>query len=311
MPSPRTAAPYETAPRPSTAPREPAAGERAKVRISGIVNTRNEAQNIRYAVSSLTTWCDEVIVMDQESTDDTAAIARAAGATVLTHPHTGYVEAARQAAVDAAGGEWLMILDADEIVPPALGPILRGIAQRGAADLVMIPRKNIILGRWLRYGQWWPNRKPRLFRRDAVEIRDVIHSGLVPRADARRLSIPGREDHALWHYSYDSFDDLMEKTNRYTTVEARQRKRLRRASVRGLFRGAVKSFWGEYIRGGGLRDGSTGLSVAVIRAFYRFLIEVKTWDEPARLSRLAEYEDSKAQLLGLDVSDDGAVAAPR
>ncbi len=286
-----------------------AATAERQVLISGIINTRNEAQNIRYAVSSLTSWCDEVIVMDQESTDGTAIIARAAGATVLSHAHTGYVEAARQAAVDAALGEWLMILDADEIVPPMLGPLLRDISRGDAADIVMIPRKNIILGRWLRYGQWWPNRKPRFFRRGAVHIRDVIHSGLVPHIDAKRLPIPAREDVALWHYSYDSFDDLLEKTNRYTTVEARQRAKVRRTTARGMFRSAIKSFWREYVRGGGVRDGMTGLSVAVVRAFYRFLVEVKSWDESARRTRLADYEDSKARLLGLDSSDADTVAA--
>ncbi|MBA3436329.1 MAG: glycosyltransferase, partial [Chloroflexi bacterium] len=93
----------------------------ATAKISGIINTRNEAANIRYSVASLVSWCDEVIVMDQESDDGTAEIARAAGATVLSHPHTGFVEPARAAAVDSATGDWLMILDADEIVPPALG----------------------------------------------------------------------------------------------------------------------------------------------------------------------------------------------
>ncbi len=283
----------------------------ATAKISGIINTRNEAANIRYSVASLVGWCDEVIVMDQESEDGTAEIARAAGATVLSHPHTGFVEAARAAAVDIATGDWLMILDADEIVPPALGPLLRDIAESGRADVVMIPRKNIILGEWLQYGQWWPNRKPRFFRRDALSISDRIHAGLVPQPGARRLLLPEAEDGALWHFSYDSLEDLVEKTNRYTSVEARQRVgRSRPMSAKRLFRGAAKSFWREYVRGGGRRDGHAGLLVAVIRSFYWFLMVGKTWDEPARRTRLEAYERSKAQLLGLDVVTPPSAAAP-
>jgi len=285
------------------------------VRISGIINTRNEATNIRYSVASLASWCDEVIVMDQDSADGTVEIARAAGASVLSHPHTGFVEAARKAAVDAATGDWLMVLDADELVPPDLGPVLRAIAERGETDVVMVPRKNIILGRWLRYGQWWPNRKPRFFRRDAMDINDRIHAGLAPQPGARRLLLPEREDQALWHFSYDSLEDLLEKTNRYTSVEARQRVgRSRPMSTQRLFRGAARSFWREYVRGGGRQDGHTGLIVAVIRSFYWFLMVGKTWDEPARRSRPHEYELAKARLLGLEpgtgTDEDAAGDAP-
>ena len=189
------------------------------------------------------------------------------------------------------------------------------MAERGETDVVMVPRKNIILGRWLRYGQWWPNRKPRFFRRDSMDINDRIHAGLAPQPGARRLLLPEREDQALWHFSYDSLEDLLEKTNRYTSVEARQRVgRSRPMSTQRLFRGAARSFWREYVRGGGRQDGHTGLIVAVIRSFYWFLMVGKTWDEPARRSRPHEYELAKARLLGLEpgtgTDEDAAGDAP-
>src|SRR4051794_33088630 len=86
-------------------------------RISVVICTYQEAENIRTAVTALA-WCDEVIVVDQHSPDGTGAIARSLGARVVTCERTGYVEAVRQVGIDAASGDWILIVDADEIVHP-------------------------------------------------------------------------------------------------------------------------------------------------------------------------------------------------
>jgi glycosyltransferase involved in cell wall biosynthesis len=270
-------------------------------RITGIINTWQEAGNIRTAIAGVRGWCDEVIVVDQHSPDGTADIAAAEGARVILCEKTGFVEAARRIGIDAADGEWVLALDADEIVHPDLGRELRRIAEADEADVVRIPRKNIILGRWMRYGQWWPNAKPRFFKRDQLIVGDRIHAGLVPAPDARVLELPAREELALWHYSYHSLEDLVEKTNRYTTVEARQAgaKRRKRARPWLMVRETARNLWDEYLSQGGWRDGTAGLAVAVTRAYYRFLSLAKTWDEPAAATRPADYEASKRRLLGL------------
>lgn len=278
--------------------------------ISGVINTWQEAANIRTAIASLRGWCDEIIVVDQHSPDGTAAIAEAEGARVILCERTGFVEAARKLGVDAAAGSWILALDADELVHPDLGRELRRIAETDAADVVRIPRKNIILGRWMRYGQWWPNAKPRFFRREALIVGEKIHAGLVPAPGARVLELPARPEMALWHYSYHSLEDLVEKTNRYTSIEARQAGARRRARARPvrMLREAGRSFWDEYLARQGYRDGTAALAVAVTRAYYRFLSLAKTWDEPAAVVRLDTYERSKRRLLGLPPMDASAAA---
>src|SRR3990172_3329599 len=117
------------------------------VLISGLINTWNEADTIRYAVESLKTWCDEVLVVDQQSTDATAQIARRCGARVEEVEATGYVEIIREMSVAMTAHDWVMVLDSDEVVHPNLGRRLRQIAESGEANVVRIPRRNVILGR--------------------------------------------------------------------------------------------------------------------------------------------------------------------
>jgi len=269
--------------------------------ITGVINTYQEAGNIRTAIASLRGWCDEIVVVDQHSTDGTREIAAAEGARVLLTEPTGFVEAARQVGIDAAGGTWIVVLDADELVHPELARELRRIAEADALDVVRIPRKNIMLGRWMRYGMWWPNCKPRFFRKGSLVISDRIHMGLRPVAGARILELPWREEMAIWHYSYHSLEDLVEKSNRYSSVEARQAgvKRNRKARPLPMLKAAAENLWDEYIKGRGYRDGTAALTVAVTRAYYRFLVLAKTWDEPGAGDRLAHHEASKRRLLGL------------
>jgi glycosyltransferase involved in cell wall biosynthesis len=257
-------------------------------RISGVVNTFEEAANIRFALGSLLPWCDEVIVVDQLSTDGTAEIAREMGARVHTHERTGFVEPARRFAVDQATGDWILILDADEVVPPALGRRLRAIADADEPiDAVEIPNVNILLGRWTRYGKWWPGRKPRFFRRDALVLSPAIHAGIRPADGARVLELEARKELAIWHFSYHSVRDLVEKANRYSSIQARQRAeaRARKAGIRrpnprrALLAGGSK-LWAEYVMGGGYRDGWAGLVVGLTRAYFGFIERVKQWDEP-------------------------------
>ena len=177
------------------------------VRISGLINTLNEADNIRYAVASLASWCDEVLVVDQMSDDDTVAIAERAGARVVQIPRTGYVEIIRKQSVDMTTGDWVFVLDADEVVHPKLATRLREIAERGEADVVKIPRRNIILGEWLKHGQWWPNDKRRFFHRDRIDVRAEMHGGFHCKPGARELILPPDPEACMWHFSYHTIED--------------------------------------------------------------------------------------------------------
>jgi hypothetical protein len=271
------------------------------VHISGLINTWNEADTIRYAIASLMPWCDEVVVVDQMSADGTADIARRCGARVEQVEPTGYVEIIRKQSVDLTAHDWVMVLDSDEVVHPKLGPRLRAIAENDEADVVRIPRRNIILGRILEHGQWWPNAKRRFFHKDHIDIRVEMHGGFHAAPGAREIMLPLDPEGALWHFSYHSVADLVWKSQRYTTVQAWQRARSgRRPGPRRWFGVAARQAWKEFVKGRAWKDGPPGIAVSTVRVMDRFLVQAKQWDELASEGRAVSYQRMKEELLGLD-----------
>jgi glycosyltransferase involved in cell wall biosynthesis len=287
--------------------------DRRVARISGVLVTLNEAHNIRYALGSLASWCDELIVVDQHSEDGTSDIAREMGAHVFDHERTGIADPARVFAVAQSTGDWVMILDGDEMVPATLGRHLRQFVDgEPAADIVLIPFVNIHLGRWNRAGnQNWPSRKARFFRPGAVEVSGRIHASLTPRPDARKVPADATPEMAIWHFSYPSVEILMEKTDRYTTIQARQAlEKGRRPSghVKWFFGDALRYAWREYIRGRGYRDGTAGMIVTVSRIYYRFLVRAKMWDMLRTDARMRNRDRIRDRLL--HEHEPGATEAP-
>ena len=275
------------------------------VKISGLINTWNEAETIRYAVESLRTWCDEVLVVDQQSSDDTQRIARACGAKVIEVEATGYVEIIREMSVAMTEHDWVMVLDSDEVVHPALGQRLRQIAERGEADVVRIPRRNIILGREMEHGQWWPNAKRRFFHKDHIDIRVEMHGGFHAAPGATEIMLPMDRGCCLWHFSYHNIADVVWKSQRYTTVQAWQRARSgRRPGPRRWFRVALRQAWKEFVKGRAWRDGAPGIAVSVVRIMDRFMVQAKQWDELASQERAREYQRMKESMLGLEHDPD-------
>ena len=270
-------------------------------KISGLINTWNEAETIRYAVESLKTWCNDVLVVDQQSSDRTVEIARACGARVIEVEASGYVEIIRKMSVEMTEHPWVMVLDSDEIVLPALGQRLRQIAETGEADVVRIPRRNMILGKEMEHGQWWPNAKRRFFHKDHIDIRVEMHGGFHAARGATEIMLPLDRDCCLWHFSYHNIADVVWKSQRYTTVQAWQRSRSgRRPGPRRWFKVAARQAWKEFVKGQAWKDGPAGIATSTIRVMDRFLVQAKQWDEAGSHERAAQYQRMKEEMLGLD-----------
>jgi glycosyltransferase involved in cell wall biosynthesis len=270
-------------------------------RISGVIIALNEAHQLHYALGTLVPWCDEVIVVDQHSEDETAAIAERMGATVYQHDRTGGIaDPARRFAVGKATGDWVFILDADEMVPPTLAAHLRAYVEGDPqADVVLVPRANVILGRWLRHGNNWPSRHARFFRPGSLLMTDRIHRSIVPAPGTRRHKLAADPELAIWHFPGGNLSDLVRKVDRYTDIEARQAYgRGKRTHGPGdLLLEAATYFWRQYIRGRGYRDGTMGLAVALTRSYYRVLTAAKLWELPRQAARAAEVSAARDRLL--------------
>jgi glycosyltransferase involved in cell wall biosynthesis len=283
-------------------------------RISGVVIALNEAHQLHYALGTLLPWCDEVIVVDQHSEDDTAAIAERMGATVYQHARTGGIaDPARRFAVGKATGDWILILDADEMVPPTLARHLRRLAESDPpTDVVLVPRANIILGRWLRYGNNWPARHARFFRPGSLLMTDRIHRSITPAPGSRRRKLAADPGLAIWHFPGGDLSDLVRKVDRYTDIEARQayaRGRRARGPADMLVDAAIY-FWRQYVRGRGYRDGTMGLAVALTRTYYRVLAAAKLWELPRREARTKAVTAQRERLLQRWESDSGDHRGP-
>lgn len=279
-----------------------------KPQISVVINTLNEEKNLPYTLRSIQTWADEIVVVDMYSEDRTVEIARDFGAKVYFHERILAFDAARSFAIDQATGDWVLILDADELVPRPLSEELRRIAADGSADVVSIPRLNYISGAPLNYTTWSPryDRHLRFFKKGFLNVSAKIHDFLKPVPEARIMHIPFRHGHVIVHFTYTDVSHFLEKVNRYTTIEAFQA--LERGEVPSLgyaMLRCVKEVVNNLIRRKGYRDGWRGLCQSTFMAFYRILeyfkmIELQTVGNKEAIydvyskeaeSILAQYEE--------------------
>ena len=250
-------------------------------KLSVTVITKNEAADLGAALESVA-WADEIVVVDSESTDDTVTIARKFTSHVTTRPWPGYIDQQNHAA-SLATHDWILSLDADERVTPALA---REIRARMAAPPVhvafRIPRVTWHLGRWIRSTDWYPDRQVRLYdRRFARWTGKYVHESVL--AQGTMGALAGE----LQHFAYRDIADHLETIDRYTTYAARQMSEAgRRAGWLRLAGHPPLAFFRNYIARGGFRDGVPGLVVSSLNAYYVFLKFAKLWEleraEPAR-----------------------------
>lgn len=233
--------------------------------LSACIIAFNEADRIGDCLASLA-FCDEVVVVDSGSTDDTVAIARAAGARVLQRAFDGF-RSQKAFAVSQASHDWVLCLDADERVGDELRAsilVARDAGFAGAAGY-RFNRLDNYFGRFLRHGNAYPDRILRLFdrRRGGWRGEREVHEAATVDGPVRTL----RGD--LVHYPYRSLDQQLEKTQRYARMMAEHDfARGRRATLRKLVLAPAWRFWRGYVLRAGFLDGWHGLVYAYVRANY-------------------------------------------
>jgi glycosyltransferase involved in cell wall biosynthesis len=267
-------------------------------KISVVINTFNEAEVVERLIKSVK-WADEILVCDMNSDDDTALVAKKAGAKVIFIKRQPFVELARNLSISKAKNEWILVLDPDEEVSESLADKLQEIAKtNGVTTVVEIPRKNIIFNKWVKASMWWPDYNIRFFKRDAVKWSNKIH--IKPETIGQGLKLPEEERFAITHYHYNSIDQFLSRLNRYTTIQAKELKESGYSFTwKDLVRKPLSEFLGRFFANRGFEDGLHGLVLSMLQAFSFLIVYLKVWE-------MEEFKDQKIELNDLKVESDEA-----
>ncbi len=259
--------------------------------LSVFVVTLNEESNLQRALTSIHDLSREVVVVDSGSSDATETVARFFGARWHHQDWLGFREQ-KKVALGLCTEPWVFLLDADEELSPKLRSSLIDFFQSSAADShdgAACNRCTRFLGRWIRHGDWYPDRKLRLFRRDKVTL------GGSPEHET--AEVPGpvlRLEGDLHHYSFPTINRYLEKISTFGDVflerelEAGREWSLTKNLTRPVWR-----FFRSYILRLGFLDGFPGLWIAVGNAFMTFVRYSKTFEhERAKLEATRKTESS-------------------
>jgi glycosyltransferase involved in cell wall biosynthesis len=251
------------------------------VKISAVIITKNEAENIADAIRSVD-WADEVLVVDSGSTDNTREIAAGMGAKVIDRLWPGFAKQ-KQFAVDNAANDWIFSLDADERVSPKLKDEILHLKQLDKESLAKgyrIPRLSTYMGRQIRGGGWYPDWQLRFFNRNSGKWKDIAIHESVEMADGARVEKLAGD---ILHHSVNA-DKTAEYHHkmigeRYAPLAAKQMfENGRRTSRFKIYTVGLTTFLHTYFLKAGFRDGFAGFVIARFAAHHAFLKHLLLWE---------------------------------
>lgn len=255
-----------------------------KQSLSVVLSVHNEEKLLEEALKSMKDLADEIVVVDNESTDKTVQIVKKYTKRIYEHKNTpNFLNSPKNYGFSKATGDWILSLDADERVTPELAEqIRRVIFPSTPSDPSVpsfngywIPRKNKVFGKWLTGGIWWPDYQLRLFRRGKGEFPAKHNHEL--------LAVNGRTEYLkapLDHYSYTSIVQYVEKFT-YTYLEnevENQIKAGKKVEWYDAIRMPSSDFVINFFVRQGYKDGLHGLILAMLQAFYMFLVFARIWE---------------------------------
>jgi glycosyltransferase involved in cell wall biosynthesis len=248
--------------------------------ITAIIIARDAEKTIGQCVRALH-FCTRIIVGENNSQDQTAALAKAAGAEVQSVVWEGYGKTKNNIIQSIASG-WVLSVDSDEIITPELAAEIGVLmTQTQSVDGYAITRKNFFLGRALRFCGWSPDWQLRLFRAGKGRFEEkAVHEALQVEGTVLRCQAP------MEHYSYLTLEDYFSRLNHYTTLAAQDRQnRGKRFSFLRLLFDPGWTFFKMWIIKQGWRDGFQGTVLCILSAFNTLVKHAKHWE----LSRLAKH----------------------
>lgn len=244
-------------------------------KLSVVILTKNAEDCVRSCLDSVT-WVDEIVVIDAHSSDATVAICREYTDKIIESDFKGFAEE-RNLGIDNSSGDWILQLDADEIVTAGLKEAIgRVLDSSGECVSYKFRRKNYFLGHPMRYGGWY-HYSAHFFKRGFARYEGLVHE---------RLKVNGRQgmiEAEVEHRPFKSMAQFMSRQNRYTGYEARDLLAEKgildeRIVFKNLYIKPMKLFWKMYVKKQGFREGRYGLIFSLMYSFVHVLKWAKYWE---------------------------------
>jgi glycosyltransferase involved in cell wall biosynthesis len=237
-------------------------------KISVVIITLNEAENIDRCINSVKSIADEIIVLDSFSTDETENICRANGVKFFQHQFDGYREQ-KNLAITYTSNDFVLSLDADEALDTELCTSIMLAKQHFEYDAYTMNRITNYCGKWIRHGSWYPDRKLRLFNKMKGEESGANpHEKIVMDNGTTQSHLKGK----ILHFSYNSIEGHITQLNKFTTISAFEMFREgRKVSHVGIFLHPLHSFIKGFFLRLGFLDGYYGILICIFNSFASYV----------------------------------------
>lgn len=245
--------------------------------LSVVISVYNEEKRLSKTLASAS-FADEIIVVDNSSIDRTPLIAKEYTKRIYTRPNYAMLNTNKNFGFTKATGDWILSLDSDEIITPDLAKEIKEVIvnQQSAISGYWIPRKNLIFGKWIQHGIWWPDYQLRLFKKGKGKFPEQhVHEMIALEGTSEKLI------HPLEHDNYSSISQFIRKMDTiYTENEVENRLK---KGEKIVWTDAISYPGGDFIKTffaqEGYKDGLHGLVLSMLQAFYMFTVFAKMWEK--------------------------------
>lgn len=265
-----------------------------KQKITAAILTKNEEKNLPFCLKSIS-WVDEVIIVDDNSTDKTIILAKKAKAKIFKRKLDDFASQ-RNFALSQVKTPWVLLIDADERVTPQLAEEIKLAVKSKKFNGYRFPRKNVIFGKWVKYSGWYPDWQLHLFKTKKGKYIKKVHE---------QVKIEGRVSElksALLHNNYQSISQYLTKIVPYTSLEAEN---LIDSGYKFAWVDLLKKPLGEFLRRffaeEGYQDGIHGLALSLLQAFAELIVYLRIWEKNGFLPQetegvFSEIEKASSQI---------------
>jgi glycosyltransferase involved in cell wall biosynthesis len=248
--------------------------------ISLIIHTKNEERNIVNCIKSAKDIVDEIIIIDMYSTDKTVKLAEKFGAKVYYYKDIGIADPSKNFGIQKANYQWILSLDADELIPTSLKAKIFSIIQENEYDIVSFPFKNMRLGIWMKHTGWWPDYHPRLFKNGYLKWPPGINQAhLQPILTGNILLLDSVEENAILHNNVMNMREYYLKIlNSYFLDGSGDYFNNKKFTLKMLTSYCEGEFKWRYVEQQGYLDGMRGYIFSKFREYIRFVEFVNWWE---------------------------------